>query len=237
MAASGRAARGGERATLSCEPCGIASLRPSRSGVRSAGYGNSFARRAHRTTFGVGSSCFARCGARAAAAAQGRCRRARGARLHGSRAREALGPIAGVRQRIDRARLGYRDGSRSRELFPARPARAPRSSVDELTEQYELARDDVTWNLSRLCEWFDSTVRLTLLATRSQQSCAGLAADLSANGSSIELVARETRGDSRPQPRSSRVLRRCRLPPPVGLREQTARLFLTEPTRRRRKLR
>ncbi len=93
-------------------------------------------------------------------------------------------------------------------------------SVDQLTEQYELARDDVAWNLSRLCDWFDSTVRLKLLATRSRRSCAGLAADLSANGSSIELVARRHArecasagrpgGDSRPQPRSSRALRRCR---------------------------
>ena len=62
-------------------------------------------------------------------------------------------------------------------------------SVDELAEQLELPRDDVAWDLSRLCDWFDSTVRLTLLATRSRHNCGGLDADLSANGGSIERVA------------------------------------------------
>ena len=46
-------------------------------------------------------------------------------------------------------------------------------SVDELAKQLEVPRDDVAWNLSRLCEWFDSTVRLTLLATRSRHNCRG----------------------------------------------------------------
>jgi DNA-directed RNA polymerase specialized sigma24 family protein len=118
-------------------------------------------------------------------------------------------------------------------------------SVDELAEQLEEARDDVAWDLSRLCDWFDSTVRLTLLATRSRHNCAGLDGDLSANGASIERVAgRHVRECASCRETSARFASATEIfasfapmPPPSGLREQTAGLFLREPRRRRRKLR
>ena len=118
-------------------------------------------------------------------------------------------------------------------------------SVDELAEHLELPRDDVAWDLSRLCDWFDSTVRLTLLATRSRHSCAGLDGDLSANGVGIEHVAgRHVCDCASCLETSARFASATEIfasfapmPPPPGLREQTAGLFLTEPRRRRRKLR
>ena len=118
-------------------------------------------------------------------------------------------------------------------------------SVDELAEQLELPRDDVAWDLSRLCDWFDSTVRLTLLATRSRHNCGGLDRDLSPNGPSIERVAgRHVRDCASCLETSARFASATEIfaslapmMPPPGLREQTAGLFLTEPRRRRRKLR
>jgi DNA-directed RNA polymerase specialized sigma24 family protein len=118
-------------------------------------------------------------------------------------------------------------------------------SVDELAEQLELTRDDVAWDLSRLCDWFDSSVRLTLLATRSRHNCAGLDGALSANAASIERVAgRHVRECASCRETSARFASATEIfasfapmPPPPGLREQTAGLFLTEPKRRRRKLR
>jgi len=118
-------------------------------------------------------------------------------------------------------------------------------SVGELAEQLELPRDDVAWNLSRLCDWFDSTVRLTLLATRSRHNCGGLDGDLSANSASIERVAgRHVRECASCREMSTRFASATEIfasfapmPPPPGLREQTAGLFLTDPRRRRRKLR
>jgi DNA-directed RNA polymerase specialized sigma24 family protein len=118
-------------------------------------------------------------------------------------------------------------------------------SVDELAAQLELPRDDVAWDLSRLCDWFDSTVRLTLLATRARHNCGGLDGDLSANSASIELVAaRHVRDCASCLDTSARFASATEIfagfapmTPPPGLREQTAGLFLTEPRRRRRKLR
>jgi DNA-directed RNA polymerase specialized sigma24 family protein len=118
-------------------------------------------------------------------------------------------------------------------------------SVDELAEQLERPRDDLAWDLSRLCDWFDSTVRLTLLATRSRHNCGGLDGDLSANGGSIEFVAgRHVRDCASCFETSARFASATEIfaslapmTPPQGLREQTAGLFLTEPRRRRRKLR
>lgn len=118
-------------------------------------------------------------------------------------------------------------------------------SVDELADQLELPRDHVAWDLSRLCDWFDDAVRLTLLATRSRHNCPGLDGDLSANGASAERVAgqhvrecascRET--CARFASATEIFASFAPMPPPPGLREQTAALFLTEPGRRRRKLR
>jgi DNA-directed RNA polymerase specialized sigma24 family protein len=116
-------------------------------------------------------------------------------------------------------------------------------SVDELAEQLEVPRDDLAWDLSRLCDWFDSTVRLTLLATRSRHNCGGLDADLSANGGSIGRVAgRHVCDCASCLETSARFASATEIfasfapmPPPPGLREQTAGLFLTEPRRRRRK--
>ena len=118
-------------------------------------------------------------------------------------------------------------------------------SVDELAEQLELPRDGVAWDLSRLCDWFDSTVRLTLLATRARHNCRGLDDDLSANGASVErLAGRHVRACASCLETSARFASATEIfaslapmPPPPGLREQTAGLFLTEPRRRRRKLR
>ena len=118
-------------------------------------------------------------------------------------------------------------------------------SVDELADQLELPRDDVAWDLSRLCDWFDRTVRLTLLATRSRHNCGGLDGDLSANGVSIERVAgRHVRDCDSCLETSARFASATEvfasfapLTSPPGLREQAADLFLTEPRRRRRKLR
>ena len=118
-------------------------------------------------------------------------------------------------------------------------------SVDELAEHLGLPRDDVAWDLSRLCDWFDSTVRLTLLATRSRHNCAGLDGDLSTNGASSERVARRHVRECAPcSDTSARFASATEIfasfapmPPPPGLRQQTASLFLTEPRRRRRKLR
>jgi hypothetical protein len=118
-------------------------------------------------------------------------------------------------------------------------------SVDGLAEQLELPRDDVAWDLSRLYDRFDSTVRLTLLATRSRHNCAGLDAALSANDGSIERVAgRHVHHCTSCLETSARFASATEIfaslapmTPPPGLREQTAALFLTEPRRRRRKLR
>jgi DNA-directed RNA polymerase specialized sigma24 family protein len=118
-------------------------------------------------------------------------------------------------------------------------------SVDELAVQLELPRDGVAWDLSLLCDWFDSTVRLTLLATRARHNCRGLDDDLSANGASVErLAGRHVRDCASCLETSARFASATEIfaslapmPPPPGLREQTAGLFLTEPRRRRRKLR
>jgi hypothetical protein len=118
-------------------------------------------------------------------------------------------------------------------------------SVDELAEQLEVSRDDLAWALSRLCDWFDSTVRLTLLATWSRHNCGGLDGDLSANGASIERIAgRHVRDCASCLETSARFASATEIfasfalmTPPPGLREQTADLFLTEPKRRRLKLR
>lgn len=118
-------------------------------------------------------------------------------------------------------------------------------SVDQLAEQLEVPRDDVARDLSRLCDWFDSTVRLTLLATRSRHNCGGLDRELSANGVSIERVAgRHVRDCASCLETSARFASATEIfasfapmQPPPGLREQTAGLFLTEPKRPRRKLR
>ena len=117
--------------------------------------------------------------------------------------------------------------------------------VDELAEQLELPRDDVAWDLSRLCDWFDSTVRLTLLATRSRHNCGGLDADLSVKGGRIARVAGRHVCDSASCLETSARFASATeifasfapMTPPPGLREQTAGLFLTEPRSRRRKLR
>jgi DNA-directed RNA polymerase specialized sigma24 family protein len=118
-------------------------------------------------------------------------------------------------------------------------------SVDQLADHLEVPRDDVAWDLSRLCDWFDSTVRLTLLATRSRHNCGGLDGDLSTNSASIERVAgRHVRDCASCLETSARFASATEIfasfasmQPPPGLREQTAGLFLTEPGRRRRKLR
>jgi DNA-directed RNA polymerase specialized sigma24 family protein len=118
-------------------------------------------------------------------------------------------------------------------------------SVDELAEQLDLLHEDVAWNLSRLCDWLDSTVRSMLLATRSRHNCAALDAALSATSASIDLIAgrhardcaccRKTR--ARFASATEILAGFVPMPPAVGLREQIARRFLTEPRRRRRKLR
>ena len=118
-------------------------------------------------------------------------------------------------------------------------------SVDELAEQLGVPRDDVAWDLSRPCDWFDSTVRLTLLATRSRHNCGGLDVDLSANGGSIGRIAgRHVCDCASCLETSARFASATEIfasfapmTPPPGLREETAGLFLTEPRRRRRKLR
>jgi DNA-directed RNA polymerase specialized sigma24 family protein len=118
-------------------------------------------------------------------------------------------------------------------------------SVGQLAEQLEVPRDDVARDLSRLCDWFDSTVRLTLLATRSRHNCGGLDRELSANGVSIERVAgRHVRDCASCLETSVRFASATEIfasfapmQPPPGVREQTAGLFLTEPRRARRKLR
>jgi hypothetical protein len=117
-------------------------------------------------------------------------------------------------------------------------------TVDELAEQLELPRDDVAWDLSRLCDWFDSRVRLTLLATRSRHNCEGHG-DLSANAASVERVAgRHVRDCASCLETSARFASATEIfasfapmPPPSGLRERAAGPFLREPRRRRRKLR
>lgn len=118
-------------------------------------------------------------------------------------------------------------------------------SVDELAEQFEVPRDDVARDLSRLCDWFDSTVRLTLLATRSRHNCGGLDVDLSVNGGSIGRIAGRHACDCASCLETSARFASATeifasfapMTPPPGLREETAGLFLTEPRRRRRKLR
>ena len=117
--------------------------------------------------------------------------------------------------------------------------------VDQLAEQLEVPRDDVARDLSRLCDWFDSTVRLTLLATRSRHNCGGLDRELSANGVSIERVAgRHVRDCASCLETSVRFASATEIfasfapmQPPSGLRGQTAGLLLPEPRRRRHKLR
>src|SRR3954447_10593238 len=62
-------------------------------------------------------------------------------------------------------------------------------SVDDLAVELEVSREEVAWELSRLCDWFDRTVRLTLLVARARHNCGRLDAELTANGASSARVA------------------------------------------------
>jgi DNA-directed RNA polymerase specialized sigma24 family protein len=118
-------------------------------------------------------------------------------------------------------------------------------SVDDLAVELEVPRDDVASDLSRLCDWFDRTVRLTLLATRARHNCGRLDGELTANGASNARVAgRHVHDCASCLETSTRFASATEIfaslspmAPPPDLREQTAALFLAEPRRRRRKLR
>jgi DNA-directed RNA polymerase specialized sigma24 family protein len=118
-------------------------------------------------------------------------------------------------------------------------------SVDELACELEVPREQLAWQLSRLCNALENSVASTLLATRARHNCADLDAALSSNGMSVtrsvqrhvhECVAcRETK---RRFPSATEILGSLApLQPPAGLRERIAKAFLAQGKRRGRELR
>ena len=118
-------------------------------------------------------------------------------------------------------------------------------SVDELAEQIEVPREQLAWQLSRLCTALENSVASRLLATRARHNCDDLDAALSSNGMSVVrsvqrhvhqcVDCRETR---RRFPSATEIFGSLApLQPPAGLRERIATVFLAEGRRRGRKLR
>jgi predicted DNA-binding protein YlxM (UPF0122 family) len=118
-------------------------------------------------------------------------------------------------------------------------------SVDELAEQLELPREQLAWQLSRLCTALENSVASTLLATRARHNCEDLDAALSSNGMSVARSVQrhvhecaDCRETKRRFPSSTEILGSLSpLQPPAGLRERIARVFLAQGKRRGRKLR
>lgn len=118
-------------------------------------------------------------------------------------------------------------------------------SVDELACELEVPREQLAWQLSRLCTTLENSVSSTLLATRARHNCEDLDAVLSSNGMSVARSVqrhvhecagcRETR---RRFPSATEILGSLApLQPPAGLRERIAGVFLAQGKRRGRKLR
>jgi DNA-directed RNA polymerase specialized sigma24 family protein len=118
-------------------------------------------------------------------------------------------------------------------------------SVDELACELDVPREQLAWQLSRLCNALENSVASTLLASRARHNCEDLDAALSSNGMSVTrsvqrhvhecATCRETK---RRFPSATEILGSLApLQPPAALRERIAGAFLAKGKRRRRKLR
>jgi DNA-directed RNA polymerase specialized sigma24 family protein len=118
-------------------------------------------------------------------------------------------------------------------------------SVDELACELEVPREQLAWQLSRLCTALEHSVASTLLATRARHNCDELDAALSSNGMSVArsvqrhvrecIFCRETK---RRFPSATEILGSLApLQPPASLPERIAKVFLAQGRRRARKLR
>ena len=118
-------------------------------------------------------------------------------------------------------------------------------SVDELAAELDVSREQLAWQLSKLCTALENSVSSTLLATRARHNCADLDAALSANGMSVARSVQrhvrdcaDCRKTRRQFPSATEILGSLApLQPPVGLPERIAKAFLAEGERRGRKLR
>jgi DNA-directed RNA polymerase specialized sigma24 family protein len=116
-------------------------------------------------------------------------------------------------------------------------------SVDQVAEHLGQPRDEIAGRLSQLCDLFNDAVSATLLATRARHNCAGLDADLSASDTNVRRTVRrhvsecahcrETKHRFVP---ATEVLGSFALmTAPPRLREQTAKAFLADGRRRRKR--